>query len=99
MAKSQIPDDLATSQEEVVALAYWRGHMDARMDDLSRRVSSIDEKVNNIHEVVQKIASDMNAKDATEKQAKSAIRWLLPDATVAIAVGLGILAIALRFIP
>lgn len=99
MAKSQIPDDLATSQEEVVALAYWRGHMDARMDDLSRRVTSIDEKVNNIHEVVQKIASDMNAKDATEKQAKGAIRWLLPDATVAVAVGLGIVAILLNLLP
>lgn len=73
--------------------------MDARMDDLSRRVTSIDEKVNNIHEVVQKIASDMNAKDATEKQAKSAIRWLLPDATVAVAVSLGVVAILLSIIP
>lgn len=99
MPKSQIPTDLATSSEEVVGLAYWRGHMDARMDDLSRRVSNIDEKVNNIHEVVQAIASDLKAKEATDRQAKSTLRWLFPDATVAAAALLALIAIGLRFIP
>lgn len=99
MATAKIPTDLAASNEEVLALAYWRGHMDAKMDDLTRRVSNIEDKINTIHGDVQKIAVSLEKKDAADSQVKGLIRWLAPDSAAAIAIVVAIIAVALRFIP
>lgn len=73
--------------------------MDAKMDDLSARVTSIEGKINNIHEAVQKIVVSLEAKNATDMQAKGFFRWLMPDAAAAVAIVLAVVAIASRFIP
>jgi hypothetical protein len=99
MATPRIPDDLPSSGEEVVALSYWRGHMDARMEDLSRRVESIEVKVDQIHQAVQGIVSTLSAKEATDQQARGLIRWALPDGAAAVAVVIALIAIAMRFVP
>jgi hypothetical protein len=99
MAPAKIPTDLPASSEEVVALSYWRGHMDAKMDDLTRRVGSIEDKINTIHGDVQKIAISLEKKDAADRQVKGLLRWLAPDSAAAIAIAVAIVAIALRFIP
>lgn len=99
MAPAKIPADLSASNEEVLALAYWRGHMDAKMDDLTQRVGSIETKINTIHEDVQKIVLNLETREATERQTKGAIKWLVPDSAAAIAIVLAIIAIASRFIP
>jgi len=99
MSAAKIPLDISGQTAEEAGLAYWRGHMDAQMEDLSRRVGSIDAKVNNIHEVVQSIASDLKAKEATERQARGAIKWLLPDIGITAAIVLAVVAIVLRIIP
>lgn len=99
MATAKIPADLASSNEEVLALAYWRGHMDAKMDDLTRRVGNIEDKINTIHGDVQKIAVSLEKKEATDGQVKGILRWLAPDSAAAIAIAVAIIAIALRFIP
>lgn len=95
---AKIPNDISNA-EDGLALAYWRGHMDARMDDLTGRVASIEAKVDNIHKAVQDIATKLEKNEATSQQAKSLIRWLAPDSAAAIAIVVGIVAIALRFIP
>lgn len=99
MASAKIPADLHASQEEAVALSYWRGHMDAKMDDLTRRVSSIEGKINTIHEDVQKIVVSLEKRDATDGQVKGILRWLAPDSAAAIAIAVALIAVALRFIP
>jgi hypothetical protein len=98
MSTAQIPSDLASS-EDSSALAYWRGHMDAKMDDLTRRVSSIEDKVNTIHEDVQKIAVSLQRREAADGQVKGILRWIAPDSAAAIAILVAVIAIALRFIP
>jgi DNA-binding FrmR family transcriptional regulator len=99
MAAAKIPKDLRASQEEDLALSYWRGHMDAKMDDLTRRVSSIEGKVNNIHEDVQKIVVSLEKRDAADGQVKGILRWIAPDSAAAIAIIVAAIAIALRFVP
>jgi len=99
MAAAKIPADLHTSQEEAVALSYWRGHMDAKMDDLTRRVSSIEDKINTIHEDVQKIVLSLEKRDAADTQVKGILRWIAPDSAAAIAIAVALIAVALRFIP
>lgn len=99
MAKARIPTSPQPSEEEGADLSYWRGHMDAKMDDLTRRVSNIEDKVTTIHEDVQKIVVSLEKRDATDGQVKGLIRWIAPDSAVAIAIIVGIVAIALRFIP
>jgi hypothetical protein len=95
---AKIPHDLGNA-EEGMALAYWRGHMDARMDDLTGRITSIESKVDNIHKAVQDIATKLEAREAAAQQAKSIIRWIAPDSAAAIAIILAVIAIASRFIP
>ena len=73
--------------------------MDAKMDDLTRRVGSIEDKINTIHGDVQKIAISLEKKDAADRQVKGLLRWLAPDSAAAIAIAVAIVAIALRFIP
>jgi hypothetical protein len=73
--------------------------MDARMDDLGRRVENIESKVTNIHEAVQKIVVSLESRDAAEKQTKGLIRWFMPDAAAAAAIIIAIIAVALKFIP
>lgn len=73
--------------------------MDAKMDDLTQRVGSIETKINTIHEDVQKIVLNLETREATERQTKGAIKWLVPDSAAAIAIVLAIIAIASRFIP
>lgn len=73
--------------------------MDAKMDDLTRRVSSIEEKVNTIHEDVQKIVVSLEKRDATDGQVKGILRWIAPDSAAAIAITVALIAIVLRFIP
>jgi hypothetical protein len=99
MAAPKIPKDLPSSSEEVVALSYWRGHMDARMEDLGRRVESIEGKVDQIHRAVQAIDSKLNTKEATEQHTKGLIRWAFPDGAAAIAIVIAVIAVATRFIP
>ena len=99
MAAAKIPADLSLSHDEIPTLAYWRGHMDAKMDDLTRRVGNIEGKVNTIHEDVQKIAISLEKKDAADRQTKGLIRWLMPDFAAAVAIIIAIAAVALRFIP
>lgn len=95
---AKIPNDLSNA-EDAVALAYWRGHMDARMDDLTGRITSIDAKVEQIHQAVQGIVTKLEAQNAASQQTKSLIRWLAPDSAAAIAILVAVVAIALRFIP
>lgn len=95
---AKIPHDLGNA-EEGMALAYWRGHMDARMDDLTGRITSIESKVDNIHKAVQDIATKLETREAAAQQAKSIIRWIAPDSAAAIAIILAVIAIASRFIP
>lgn len=72
--------------------------MDAKMEDLTSRVAGIEIKVDKILNDVGEIVSKMNAKDATEAQAKGAIKWLVPDFAALVAIiGAGI-AIALVLI-
>lgn len=99
MAPAKIPADLSASNEEVLALAYWRGHMDAKMDDLTRRVGSIEDKINTIHGDVQKIALSLEKKDAADRQVKGLIRWLAPDSAAAVAIIVAAVAILLNLIP
>jgi hypothetical protein len=99
MAKARIPMSPQPSEDEGADLSYWRGHMDAKMDDLTRRVSSIEDKVNTIHEDVQKIVVSLEKRDATDGQVKGILRWLAPDSAAAIAIIVAVIAIALRFIP
>lgn len=99
MATAKIPADLAASNEEVLALAYWRGHMDAKMDDLTRRVSNIEDKINTIHGDVQKIAVSLEKKDAADGQVKGILRWIAPDSAAAIAIIVAAAAIILNLIP
>jgi len=73
--------------------------MDAKMDDLTRRVSSIEDKVNTIHEDVQKIAVSLEKREAADGQVKGILRWIAPDSAAAIAILVAVIAIALRFIP
>ena len=73
--------------------------MDAKMDDLTRRVSSIEDKVNTIHEDVQKIAVSLQRREAADGQVKGILRWIAPDSAAAIAILVAVIAIALRFIP
>jgi outer membrane murein-binding lipoprotein Lpp len=98
MSIPQIPGDLA-SAEDASALSYWRGHMDAKMDDLSRRVGNIESKINNIHEDVQKIVINLESAEAADRQVKGLIKWIAPDSAAAIAVVVALVAVALRFIP
>lgn len=72
--------------------------MDAKMEDLTSRVGSIELKVDKILNDVGEIVSKMNAKDATEAQAKNAFRWLVPDSAALLAVIGAAVAIALVLI-
>ena len=73
--------------------------MDARIDDLGRRVENIESKVTTIHESVQKIVVNLESRDAAERQTKGIISWLMPDSAAAIAIIIAIIAVALKFIP
>ena len=99
MAAAKIPTDLSASNEETLSLSYWRGHMDARMEDLGRRVENIESKVTTIHESVQKIVVSLESRDAADRQTKSLVRWIMPDGAAAIAIVIAIIAIAVRFLP
>jgi archaellum component FlaD/FlaE len=97
MTIPRIPADLSAA-EDAAPLAYWRGHMDAKMEDLTSRVGSIEIKVDKILSDVGEIVSKMNAKDATEAQAKSAFRWLVPDSAALLAIVGAAVAIVLVLI-
>ncbi|CAB4148449.1 hypothetical protein UFOVP529_6 [uncultured Caudovirales phage] len=73
--------------------------MDARMEDLGRRVENIESKVTTIHESVQKIVVSLESRDAADRQTKSLVRWIMPDGAAAIAIVIAIIAIAVRFLP
>jgi hypothetical protein len=99
MAVTKVPTDLSASNEETLALSYWRGHMDARMEDLGRRVENIESKVTTIHESVQKIVVSLESRDATERQTKGFLRWVMPDSLAVIAICGAIVAIILNLVP
>lgn len=99
MAKPRTPTDITASADEASTLSYWRGHMDAKMDDLTRRMGNIEEKVTTIHEDVQKIAVSLEKRDAADGQVKGILRWIAPDSAAALAIIVAIIAVALRFVP
>lgn len=73
--------------------------MDAKMDDLTRRVGSIEDKINTIHESVQKIATNLEKREAANQQVKGIIRWVAPDSAAAVAIIVAAAAVILNLIP
>ena len=73
--------------------------MDANINDMMRRMEAVERGVTEIHGLVQGIASDLKANEATKQQVRGLTRWLFPDIGVAAAIALAVAAIAMRFVP